>query len=299
MNTSGTPARQGQRLLRVGTALLVSSSLDGFVIPYLGSPRIGLSVHTLSAYQGVLLLTQGFLWTRLKLGVIGCRVAFWCLLHGTFAILAAYTVAAIWGVGNETIRLMGELPHGLSRGTVFQGTLIKVLAALVGPKRSHLACYRALGPSTGFVMKATIFGASVSKPHPSGVVGFGVSHQRKHAVCETEQAPIRRHVAEIVGESRAQNRRTDAGTLRHRYAQLRTWTEVSWRTAVIPAALHASTERSHRNCPSGVRSCAGSGREPAHRGPCRSAPPSWLRYPRLARCRCRDHRRQWPRPVHR
>ena len=30
------------------------------------------------------------------------------------AILAAYTVAAFWGVGIETIRLIGELPHGLS-----------------------------------------------------------------------------------------------------------------------------------------------------------------------------------------
>jgi (hydroxyamino)benzene mutase len=48
-------------------------------------------------------------------------VAFWCLLHGAFAILAAYTVAAVWGVGNETIQLMGELPRGLSHGTVFRG----------------------------------------------------------------------------------------------------------------------------------------------------------------------------------
>jgi hypothetical protein len=64
-------------------------------------------VHTLSAYQGVLLLTQGFLWTRLRLGVTASQVAFWCLLHGTFAILSRYTVAAAWGVGNETIQLMG------------------------------------------------------------------------------------------------------------------------------------------------------------------------------------------------
>jgi hydroxylaminobenzene mutase len=126
-------AREGHWLLQIGMALLVYSSLDGFVIPYLGSPRIGLSVHTLSAYQGVLLLTQGFLWTRLSLGVAASRVAFWCLLHETFAILAAYTVAAAWGVGNETIQLMGELPHGLSRGTVFQETVIKVLAYSSAP----------------------------------------------------------------------------------------------------------------------------------------------------------------------
>jgi (hydroxyamino)benzene mutase len=133
MDISRVLARQAHWLLLIGMALLVYSSLDGFVIPYLGSPRIGLSVHTLSAYQGVLLLAQGFLWTRLRLGVTASRLAFWCLLHGTFAILAAYTVAAIWGVGNETIQLMGELPHGLARGTVLQETVIKVLAYSSAP----------------------------------------------------------------------------------------------------------------------------------------------------------------------
>jgi (hydroxyamino)benzene mutase len=133
MDMSSVLARQGQRLLQIGLCLLLYSSFDGFAIPYLGSPRIGLSVHTLSAYQGVLLFTQGFLWTRLRLGLNSSRVAFWCLLHGTFAILAAYTVAAVWGVGNETIQLMGELPHGLSHGTVFQETFIKVLAYSSAP----------------------------------------------------------------------------------------------------------------------------------------------------------------------
>ena len=133
MEISSVLARQGQRLLQIGIGLLLFSALEGFAIPHLGSPRIGLSVHTLSAYQGVLLLTQGFLWTRLKLGVTASWVAFWCSLHGAFAILAAYTVAAVWGVGNETIQLMGELPHGLSHGTVFQETFIKVLAYSSAP----------------------------------------------------------------------------------------------------------------------------------------------------------------------
>src|SRR5215831_14558393 len=118
-------SRQGQWLLQAGLVLILYSSLEGFAIPYLGSPRIGLSVHTLSAFQGVFLLAQGLLWPRLNLGLTASMVAFWCSLHGTKAILAAYSVAAVWGVGNETITLMGELPHGLAHGTVFQETLIK------------------------------------------------------------------------------------------------------------------------------------------------------------------------------
>jgi (hydroxyamino)benzene mutase len=126
-------SRQGQRLLQIGILLIIYSSFDGFVIPYLASPRIGLSVHTLSALQGVLLLAQGLLWPKLNLVPTASRIAFGCSLYGTFAILAAYTISAAWGVGNETIILMGELPHGLHHGTVFQEMFIKILAYSSAP----------------------------------------------------------------------------------------------------------------------------------------------------------------------
>lgn len=117
----------------MGIALLLYSSLDGFAIPSLASPRIGLSVHTLSALQGVMLLAIGLIWTKLRFSRRAAQVAFWCLVYSTLAILAAYTVAAFWGVGIETISLMGELPHGLVQGSLFQETFIKVLAYSSAP----------------------------------------------------------------------------------------------------------------------------------------------------------------------
>src|SRR5215831_7610850 len=125
--------RQGHRLLQIGIALILYSSIEGFVIPHLGSQRMGLSAHTLSALQGVFLLAQGLMWSRLKLGAVSSRIAFWCSIYSTFAILAAYTIAAIWGVGSETIRLMGELPHGLARGTSFQEGVIAIIAYSSAP----------------------------------------------------------------------------------------------------------------------------------------------------------------------
>src|SRR5437762_13452077 len=113
-------SRQGHRLLQIGLVLILYSSLDGFLIPVLRSQRIGLSVHTLSAYQAVLLLALGLVWPRLRLGIAAARVAFWCLIYSALAILLAYTIAAFLGVGNETIRLAGELPHGLSDGSTSQ-----------------------------------------------------------------------------------------------------------------------------------------------------------------------------------
>ncbi len=133
MNTSTLLKRQGQRLLQFGVVLFLYSSLDGFVIPNFASPRIGLSVHTLSALQAVMSLAFGLLWSRLVLSPRAAQIAFWCFIYSALAILAAYTVAAFWGVGIETISLMGELPHGLVQGSPFQETFIKVLAFSSAP----------------------------------------------------------------------------------------------------------------------------------------------------------------------
>lgn len=125
--------RQGQRLLQLGIVFLLFASFEGFFIPGFASPRIGLSAHTLSALQAVIFLAIGLVWPRLKLSLYLARAAFWCLVYSVLAILAAYVIAAFWGVGIETIKLMGELPQGLTRGTQFQETFIKVLAYSSAP----------------------------------------------------------------------------------------------------------------------------------------------------------------------
>ena len=117
----------------MGIVFILYSSVEGFVIPHFGSPRVGLSTHTLGALQGVLLLALGLLWPKLSLRAIASRVAFWCLLYSALAILGAYSIAAAWGVGNETIVLAGELPHGLRHGTALQETLIKILSYSSAP----------------------------------------------------------------------------------------------------------------------------------------------------------------------
>jgi hydroxylaminobenzene mutase len=127
-SNSSTQSDQSQRLLQIGAGLLLYSFVEGFAIPFLGSPRIGLSVHTLSALQSVLVIALGLTWPRLALGPTSSRLAFWFLAYSAIAILAAYTIAAVLGVGIDTIRLMGELPDGLTRGTPFQEGLIKVIA---------------------------------------------------------------------------------------------------------------------------------------------------------------------------
>src|SRR5690348_7218122 len=126
-------SRQSQHLLQLGMILVLFASFEGFVIPSVASPRIGLSVHTLSAFQGVFMLAVGLLWPRLNFGVVASLAAFWLFIYGAASILAAYMIAAVLGVGIETISLMGELPHGLSHGTRSQEVLVKAVAFSSAP----------------------------------------------------------------------------------------------------------------------------------------------------------------------
>jgi len=97
--------RQGDRLLQIGVALFLLTSFEGFVIPSLAAPRLGLSAHSLMALLGVLLIAMGLLWPKLLLGVATSRLAFWTLVYSSLAIVAAYLLGAIWGAGNFTMPL--------------------------------------------------------------------------------------------------------------------------------------------------------------------------------------------------
>lgn len=99
-------------MLQIGVVLFVFSALEGFAIPSLPVPRLGLSVHTLSALQGVMLLGLGLLWPRLNLGATTSRIAFWTYIYSSFATLIPYVMAAIWGAGNSTIPLAAGTAHG-------------------------------------------------------------------------------------------------------------------------------------------------------------------------------------------
>jgi hydroxylaminobenzene mutase len=121
--------RQGRRLLQVGIGLFLFVSLEGFAIPHVASPPLGLSAHKLASLQGVLLLAFGLVWPRLKLGVATGRAAFWLLIYSTFAILLAYVLGSLWGAGNTTMMQAA----GSSYGSELQETLISVCAYSSAP----------------------------------------------------------------------------------------------------------------------------------------------------------------------
>jgi hydroxylaminobenzene mutase len=122
-------ARQGQRLLQIGIALILLTSFEGFVVPYFAVPRLGLSVHTLSALIGVLTIAVGLMWARLRLSAMQVRIAFWLFIYSSFAIIVAYVLAAVWGAGNSTIAFAAGTAHG----SAAQETIIRVVAYSSAP----------------------------------------------------------------------------------------------------------------------------------------------------------------------
>ena len=129
MDSARILERQGRRLLQVCIGLFLFTSFEGFVVEYFKFPRLGLSVHTLSALSGVMLLAFGSLWPKLSLGSAAARIAFWFLIYSDLAIVGAYFLAAIWGAGNSTM----PLAAGAAHGSIIQESVIKVIAYSSAP----------------------------------------------------------------------------------------------------------------------------------------------------------------------
>jgi len=129
LNSSNILVLQGHRLLQIGVGLLLFASFWGFVFPHLASPPLGLSAHKLTSLLAVLLLALGLMWNKLNLGGKLSRIAFWLILYSAFAITCAYVFAAVWGAGNETMRLAA----GNARGTGLEESAIRMMAYSSGP----------------------------------------------------------------------------------------------------------------------------------------------------------------------
>src|SRR5262249_50683797 len=114
---------------QLGVALFLFTSFEGFVIPALVVPNLGRSVHTLSAFSGVLFLAVGLVWPMLKLGTIAARIAFWFLVYSAFATIAGFVLAALWGAGGSIMPIAAQG----ARGSDFQEAVIQAVMYPAAP----------------------------------------------------------------------------------------------------------------------------------------------------------------------
>jgi (hydroxyamino)benzene mutase len=129
MNPSAILSRQGRSLLQLGVALFLFTSFEGFVIPALAVPNLGRSVHTLSAFVGLLFLAMGLMWPMLKLGTTASIIAFWFFVYSALATIAGFVIAALWGAGGSIIPIAAQG----ARGSDFQEAVIQVVMYPAAP----------------------------------------------------------------------------------------------------------------------------------------------------------------------
>ena len=92
-------------------------------------PSLELSVHTLSAEQGIITLVLGLLWPRLQLSARTSRIAFWTFLYSSFATLIPFVWLRCGELATPQFR-WGRAAHG----SAFQETLIKVIIYSAAPR---------------------------------------------------------------------------------------------------------------------------------------------------------------------
>jgi hydroxylaminobenzene mutase len=109
--------------------LFLFTSFEGFAVPYFALPNLGRSVHTLSAFVGILFVALGLMWPRLELGTRAARIAFWFLVYSAFATIAAFVIAGVWGAGSSII----PLAAGGARGSDFQEAVIQLVMYPAAP----------------------------------------------------------------------------------------------------------------------------------------------------------------------
>jgi len=122
-------SRQGHRLIQLGVVLFLFTSFEGFAVPYFALRNLGRSVHTLSAFSGVLLIALGLVWPRLKLGASASRTAFWFLIYSDLATIAAFIIAGIWAAGSSIMPLAADG----ARGSDFQELVIQLVMYPAAP----------------------------------------------------------------------------------------------------------------------------------------------------------------------
>lgn len=122
-------SRQGRYLLQLGIALFLFTSVEGFVIPTLVVPSLGRSVHTLSAFTGVLFVAVGLMWPMLKFGTTAARIAFWFLVYSALATIAGFVIAAFWGAGGSIMPIAAQG----ARGSDLQETIIQLVMYPAAP----------------------------------------------------------------------------------------------------------------------------------------------------------------------
>jgi hydroxylaminobenzene mutase len=98
MDSSG----RARRLFLHGMVLVLGGLVIGMFVQSVTTPRLGLSAHTGTIMNGLLVVGAGALWPRLALGERVEIVAYWLLVAGSYLSCVSLFMAGVLGTSGAT-----------------------------------------------------------------------------------------------------------------------------------------------------------------------------------------------------
>jgi hydroxylaminobenzene mutase len=127
------PERHAHGLFLHGMVLVLAGLLMGTVVQSVANPRMGLSAHTGTVMNGILVIAMGAFWQRLALSARGETVAWWLVVAGSYLSSGALFLAGVFGTSGATpLHGAGHVGTPVEEALVTAGLTVGAAALLAG-----------------------------------------------------------------------------------------------------------------------------------------------------------------------
>ena len=116
-----------------GMALVLLGLLFGTVVQSVANPRIGLSAHTGTIMNGILVVAMGAFWTQLALAPRLETLAYWLVVDGSYLNAVSLFLAGVFGTSRSTpLHGAGHAGSPWQEVLVAAGLTVGAIAVLAG-----------------------------------------------------------------------------------------------------------------------------------------------------------------------
>ena len=116
---------RGHGLFLHGMVLVLAGLLMGAAVQSVANPRMGLSAHTGTVMNGILVIAMGAFWPRLRLSSRQSSLGYWLVVDGSYANAVGLFLAGAFGTSRTTPL------HGAGHsGTAWQEALVGALLVI-------------------------------------------------------------------------------------------------------------------------------------------------------------------------
>ena len=125
--------RHAYGLFLHGMVLVLAGLLMGAVVQSVANPRIGLSAHTGTLMNGIMLLGMGAFWPMLALSPRTETIGWWLVLAGSYLSSGTLFLAGLFGTSRSTpLHGAGHVGAPWQEALVEAGLTVGAVALLAG-----------------------------------------------------------------------------------------------------------------------------------------------------------------------